>query len=338
MSTAVLIVNWNGCADTLECLESVFRLSPRPARVIVCDNGSTDSSVARIRAWAEGSLCTWTPPDHPLRPLTFPPLPKPIPLAEYDRHTAERGGKPRSDSSGLVLIHTGANLGFAGGNNVGLRYALAQPDVQAVWLLNNDTVVPPDALRFLEQRLHAGPDVGMVGSTLRYYSEPHKVQTQGGASYNPWLALPRHIGHARPAETPCPAAQVQRQLAYIAGASMLVSRRFVEQIGGMNEEFFLYFEELDWALRARGRFALAYAPESIVFHREGGSIGSGSRDAAKSWISDYHFLRNRVRITRQWRPAMLPTVYLALGVALLRRARRGQWRDLPKLARVIWEA
>ena len=93
---------------------------------------------------------------------------------------------------------------------------------------------------------------------------------------------------------------------YVEGASMLVTRQFLEEIGIMCEDYFLYFEEADWAIRAEGRFKLAYAPESIVYHKVGGSIGTSSNPAKKSYTCDYFNIRNRLLFTRRFYPTALP--------------------------------
>lgn len=332
MKVYVLILNTNAWQDTIECLESLFRSRGPELSVVVCDNDSADGSVSYLRAWAEGRLSAYAPPDNPLRDLSVPPVPKPIAVAEYDRETAERGGDPAVDPR-LVLIRNGGNLGFSGGNNVGLRYLLARGGFDHVWLLNPDTVVHPDAARRLVEAEEREPDVGIVGSTILYYSAPNTVQALGGARYNRWLALPNHIGVGQPASRPVDSAAVRSEMTYVYGASMLVTRRFLEDVGLLNEEYFLYFDELDWAMRARGRYGLAYAPESVVYHREGGNLGAGR---TKSWTSDYYFMRNRIRVTRKFNRHALPTVYVALMAAMLRRLRRRQWDRVRMIAGLLW--
>jgi hypothetical protein len=86
-------------------------------------------------------------------------------------------------------------------------------------------------------------------------------------------------------------------------------------------------------LRAGGRYRLGYSPESVVYHREGGSLGAG---AGKSWTSDYYFMRNRIRITREFVPFALPTVYIALMAAAARRAYRGQWDRARMIMKLLW--
>ena len=334
MRIGVVVLNWNGWPDTLECLESLLRCRGVEGPIVVCDNDSADDSLDRLKAWAEGRLDVWTPPGAPLRDLSHPPHPRPIPFVEHDRGAAERGGDDRDDAARLVLVRTEANLGFAGGNNVGLRYLLARQDVDAVWLLNNDTVVDPGAAEALAAEVARDPRIGLCGSTLLYYHEPDRVQAAGGASYNAWLALPRHIGESLPLARIPGADEVRARLAYPTGASMLVTRVFLEAVGLMSEDYFLYFEELDWARRAAGRFRVGYAPESRVYHREGRSTGTDGSER-KSATADYYFLRNRLRVTRRHFPGREATVRFGLLLALVNRLRRRQWDRVGMIAR-IW--
>ena len=240
---------------------------------------------------------------------------------------------------GLTLLQSGANLGFAGGNNVGLRYALDH-GAEYVWLLNNDTLVEPDALTQLVDKMVREPALGLCGSTLLYEGQRDTVQALGGAHYNRWLGTVAHLGQHElwPQEPNAETLerQVEGQLSYLIGASTLASRRFLETIGLLQDDYFLYFEELDWAARARGRFRLGYAAGSVVYHKEGSSIGGTDRArAGKSYTADLYALKNRVRFTRRFYPYALPTVYLGLLVALANRVRRRQWRRVQLIVRVM---
>lgn len=296
----IIIVNWNGGQDTVECLESLFRLTYTSFTMVVCDNGSSDDSLAVIKRWAE-SRC--------------------LDYGEYSSEEAEQDGKRDADFP-LVVIRSTVNLGFAGGNNVGMRYALAKRDNAYVWLLNNDTVVEPDALTRLVERMEQQPSVGMCGSTIRLYHNPEKIQAQGGGYYCRWIGLPWHYGRwGRKINQ----RRAEAWMNYVEGASMLVSRQFLEEIGLMCEDYFLYFEEADWAIRAKGRFQLAYAPQSVVYHKVGKSIGTSSNPAKKSYTCDYFNIRNRILFTRRFYPAALPIIYLVLLGALLLRLFLGKW-------------
>src|SRR6266480_5240679 len=334
----VLIVNWNNWPDTLECLESVFRTTYSDFQVILCDNGSTDGSLDYVKAWADGRLDAQVGPSSPLRQLTHPSLDKPIRYLERDRQLSEKGGSADDGTYPLILIQTGRNAGFGAGNNVGLRYILARDDARFVWLLNNDTVVAPDALTELVATLGAKPDAGQCGSTILFYDRPDIIQICGGCKYNPLWGSIRALGAGRPASDLPDTESVEQRMAYVAGASLLVRTGFVQRVGLMCEDYFLYFEEIDWATRGRGQYGLTYAPRSRVYHKKGRTAGSSSHPMSRTTSAETFLIRSRIVYTRKFKRWALPTVCLAVGVALLSRIRRGQWARMMPMIRVAVES
>ena len=229
-------------------------------------------------------------------------------LADYATRHAEQ----------VAFFPLEANRGYAAGNNAALRYALAQPDFTYAWVLNNDTIVEPDALTWLVRYMEEHPEVGLCGSRLVYAWDRSRIQGYGGR-YNPWLGV---------AESYREVADIPR-IDYVIGAAVFVRRDFLVDIGLMCEDYFLYFEELDWAVRTRGRYALGCEPRSIVYHREGASIGAdGAPTGEKSELADYYAMRNRLLFTRKYYPWCLPTVYLSSIVMLYNRFRRHQYRRI----------
>jgi GT2 family glycosyltransferase len=335
MTVYIVVVNWNGWSDTIECLESVFRSDYPSFRVVVCDNDSRDCSLDQIKAWADNRLNKLVSPASKLKHLSWPPVDKPIAYIEYCREEAERGGYPGNEAP-LVLIRNGDNLGFAGGNNVGLRYALAKGDCEYVWLLNNDSVITPDALTKLAERMKEKPSAGMCGSTLLYYERPLKVQALAGGWYCKWIGLPWHMGRLKKSSDSINPKKVERWMNYVVGASLFVSKQFLHDIGLMCEDYVLYFEEADWAIRAERRFKLAYAPESIVYHKVGGSIGTSSNPAKKSYTCDYYNIRNRILFTRRFYPVALPTIYLVIFGTLFLRLFFGRWDRVVMIFKLLF--
>jgi GT2 family glycosyltransferase len=244
---------------------------------------------------------------------------KPVEVAVYDRAAAEAGGDP-AEHARLVLIRTGGNLGFAGGNNVGLRYALARGGFDHVWLLNNDTVVEADALTRLVERMAERPDAGICGSLTPYYDAPGTIWTAGGGTFNRWLAKSCSLDDRRPVRDASPRDEVERRMDYVAGASMLVSKKFLDSVGLMCEEYFLYFEEPDWYFRGRDRFGLAYADRSIVYHKVG--ISTTRRDEGPDRSARSYYFRAQLLFTAKFFPQALPLVLVRVGVNRLKSAVR----------------
>jgi len=317
---AIILLNWNSRLDTLECLESVFRLNYPNFRVLVCDNDSSDGSLDSIEDWAAGNMPV-APASKEYVWLLSQPRPKKIlSCVRHTRAQAEAAAVQPVDSD-LVLIETGANLGFAGGNNVGIRFAQNVLHADYVWLLNTDTVADPWALTAMVARAQKSETFGMVGSSLIYYWQPHTVQALGGASLDIRNTRIRHIGDGSPvADIPLDGSQVESQMAYVIGASMLVSRKFIEQVGLMCEDYFLYYEEVDWALRAKNKFKLGYTPESKVFHK----VGGASRRVA-STASLRYMWRNRIRFVARFLPGSLPGTLFVIILDLARALLKGQF-------------
>jgi GT2 family glycosyltransferase len=290
---SILLLNWNGWRDTIECLESVFRLDYLDFQVIVCDNDSRDGSLEKIAAWARGELLPEMAEDHLQRSHSWPPVAKPITAATLSRAEVDLGARPTD--ARLVLIQTGGNLGYAGGNNVGIRWAIADGSVGYIWLLNNDTVVDPGALTALVRQAEADPVIGMVGSRILYYDEPERVQAHAGGSVVRWTGLTHHL------DGPTPMGDDQIDPDYIMGASLLARTAVAEQVGGLDERYFLYSEEVDWCLRSRLQgWKLAYAPSSQVWHKGGRSVNYGSP------LHDYHTVRGMLLLVGRFYPKRLP--------------------------------
>ncbi len=334
--TYIIILNWNGWQDTLECLESVFRLDYDNYQVIVCDNDSQDDSLDHIRAWSEGKEIAVIDKECPLPEIRNNPVVKPIPYVEHNRQSAESGGNVSGNEASLILIKTGHNLGFAGGNNVGLRYALQQNDFDYVWLLNNDTVVDPHCLARMVDYTSNRLDPSMCGSRLLYYDDPDTIQALGGARYNKWTGLAKSVGLNKDAHEEIEPLQYEQQISYIMGASWLIPKSFLAEIGLMEESYFLYNEEIDWCVRGN-KYNLCYADDAVVYHKEGRSIGSSSDKRRTSLFSDYYLFSNKLDFTFMFYPEAIITVYLVTFVQVINRLRRGQWSKARLILNIMLE-
>jgi hypothetical protein len=303
-TVAILILNWNGWPYTIECLESVQRLTYSNHRMVVLDNGSTDGSMDKIKAWAAGEL--------PVESKFFSrnPVTTPLRWIEYDRAAAESGGRPEKEAEmeslspgrPMVLIQTGSNLGFAGGNNVGIRYALKR-GADYIWLLNNDTVVDQNALTEMMKPATSDGRIGIVGSKLLSYGKPETIETTGGGRIIPWLGVIKHIGAGR---RDAGGWDKNIEPDYICGASLLIGATVLEKVGLLDETYFFYAEDADLGERVRrSGFTIKYCPAGKVWHRQGGSLNVTSPKA------DYLRIKNVLVFFRKYYP-----YYLHIGAFL----------------------
>jgi GT2 family glycosyltransferase len=218
----------------------------------------------------------------------------------------------------VEIAELGANLGFAKGNNVGMRIALGR-GADFVWLLNNDTTVDPMALGALLRTADCDRRAGAVGSVIYSFEDPEQIRIWGGGHIDFLLGrsicFPQHV--------------VNENVQYITGASLFLRRQAVEQVGLLDEEFFMYWEDADYGFRLRrSGWRLAVAADSKVWHKEQGSVGK------KSVLMDAYFNRSAVRFFRKH--ASLPLV--PVGFSLTQRFAR--WVLMGDLARVgaVWTA
>jgi GT2 family glycosyltransferase len=145
--------------------------------------------------------------------------------------------------------------------------------------------------------------------------------------------MARRLGKDRPVDRAADWRRVERHLGYVSGASCLLRNAFLREVGLMAEDMFLYGEEIDWAFRAKGRYSLALASESVVYHKKGRSTGSKSYGTGRSVTSAYFLWRARQRVTRRHYPAGLPAL-LSLGLfAAAREFLRGDVRTADAIVR-----
>lgn len=303
-SLGCVLVCYNAGPALLDCLESLLATRGPRLCVVVVDNASTDDSVARLTAWAEGRTPYAAPAD-----LPFPLAPVPKPL---------RFDAPGPGGHRLRLLRAAVNGGFAAGANLGLAALAAEPEIDRFWLLNPDAVVPPGTPGALAGFAPPG-GFALMGGRALYLEAPERIQIDGGLI--DWRSgQTRNLNQCAPHDAPWPDPA---RLDFVTGASLVASRAFYEAAGPLPEDYFLYYEEVEWALR-RGALPLAYCPGAVIYHRAGAAIGSGAPGRPASAFSLYFLHRGRMRFLRRHRPAALPYAAvwtLAKAAQLLLRRR-----------------
>jgi len=271
----IIVLNWNGLADTLACLASLACLDYPAHEVVVVDNGSTDDSVATV-------------------------------CATYPR---------------VTLIETGENLGYVGGNNVGLEYASAM-DADYALLLNNDIEAAPDSLRLLVAAAEANPATGIVGPTIYYFDRPNVVWSAGGDI--DWRrGRTRMIGLDEVDQGQF--GHTVRPVDFVSGCALLIKMGLVEQVGLLDPRFFAYYEETEWCVRvARAGFRILHVPQAKIWHK----ISPGAREASPQ--VHYYMTRNRLLLLKLSETGVVPwlhTLFLDYGRTLMSWTLRPKWRN-----------
>ena len=233
----IILVNYNGEADTIECVHSLNGIVYENYRIVLVDNGST------------------------------------VPISEV--------GKSFFEKNCHVIYHD-RNSGFAGGNNIGIQYAI-QEGAEFVLLLNNDTIVEPDFLNVLLEQYEKNKEVGALGGRINYYHDRDIIWYGGGffGTEDGWGHHERHgeICNAR--------TGIVRDVTFLTGCLMLIPIQTIKRIGLLDESFFLYLEDTDYCCRiSQAGMKMLYCEDARIYHKVYGST-SKIND-----IRHYYFFRN----------------------------------------------
>ena len=239
----IIILNWNGKEDTIECVESVRNITYPNYEILIVDNGSTDGSQQVFKQ-------------------------------KY---------------VDIILIENPKNLGYAEGNNIGMRYALKR-GTDYILLLNNDTTVDQSFLDELIKQAEIDKKIGILGPKIYVYHEPNKLNSVG-ANIDFWTGGASHIG----------CNQIDRgqfedikKVDYVTGAAILVKKEVIKKIGLLDKRYFCYYEETDWCVRAKkAGYSVIAVPKAKIGHKIGSTSGK------IKGFTLYHLTRNRFLFMRK---------------------------------------
>jgi GT2 family glycosyltransferase len=250
---AIIIVNWNGLEDTVECLESLKKITYPNYDVILVDNGSKGND-ARVLKEKFGDY--------------------------------------------IHLIQNAKNYGFAGGVNIGMRYALDNSRPDYILLLNNDVVVAPMFLTEMVKVAESDPTIGIAGAKVYYYDDPHRLQivwARINLWLGRWISTPLMLteGIAK-RESDLGQYDSTKEVDAVAGCCFLIKKPALENIGLLDEDFFSFCEEAEYYIRTRkANYKIVYVPKAQVWHK-----GSASTSGISTFRC-YFLARNNFRFMRK---------------------------------------
>ena len=240
---SIIILNWNGKKDTIDCLESLKNITYPNYEILLVDNGSTDGSVDCFRE-------------------------------QYPE---------------IEIIENKENLGFAEGNNIAIR-KIVKKETKYILLLNNDTVVDKRFLDELIKVAESNQNIGILGPTIYYYSQPNKIQSAGAKIL--WNkgrdSISRHneldVGEYNKIE----------EVDYVSGCALLAKVEVFKKIGCLNKHYFAYWEETDLCIRAHDAlYKVLYVPKAKIWHK------GGSTSKKTNGFIQYHMTRNMFWFMKQ---------------------------------------
>lgn len=246
----IIVLNWNGWKDTIECLESLKKVNYSNFEILAVDNGSTNESTTKIENF-----------------LNQPPYPQ-----RYK------------------IINLRNNLGFSGGNNAGIKYAL-ENGADYVLLLNNDTTVAPDFLNKLVETGENDARIGIIGPLVYFFYEPQKIWF-GGGKIN-WLK--NKATHLHYQEIDKGNLLKNFETEYITGCALLIKKEVIEKIGFMAEDYFLYYEDTDWNLKAKkAGYKIILEPQAKIWHK----VSASTKEFSSNYV--YYNVRNGMLFARRF--------------------------------------
>ena len=259
----IILLNYNGWKDAVECLESVYKITYPNWELILVDNGSVDGSISKIKEWAAGKIQVES------KFFEYDAERKPIEYIEelfYDEEEAKVKVSKKEEERDTLLPHQKLsilriekNRGFTGGNNIGIEYILKGRKTGYILLLSNDTVVDK---KFLEELVKVGESdkkFGIVGAVNYYYDEPEKVWYAGG-KINFWNGKVYKIDTGQ--------NNMIKEADHLAASCFLIKKEVIEKVGMLDHEYFAFWDDADWCVRAhKAGYRVLCVPKAKIWHK-----------------------------------------------------------------------
>jgi len=286
----VLIVGYRNAQDVVDCLTALLKASTSPGfDVFICENGGQDAYRQLTESLTSSGLCELSRQPH---------------IYAQDREFDEvTHFKLSQRETNVRVARACSNLGYAGGINAWLRPLSCLTGWKGIWVLNPDTLPHPTALYALVERAETGGKA-MVGSTILEAGEESRVRFRGGLHWQVSLPRPVAIGLGDDLSAAHDLSAIETIMDSPSGASLYATRSCVEKIGLMDDTYFLFYEDIDWGVRAKA-LGLGYASGSVVAHKRGTTTGSSGRLRSVSKLSVYLEHRNGIHFVRRHFPRTL---------------------------------
>jgi GT2 family glycosyltransferase len=274
---AIIILNWNGWEDTIECLESLFKINYQNYCIILVDNDSKDNSIEKIKKYYNQSYSNFYDSK----------------MLEYEEKELKFINPNLKDNNKvLVLLKNSKNYGYAKGNNIGIRFAFRVFNPDYVLLLNNDTVVDENFLKELMEEAKKHEKVGIYAPKI-LKADNHQIIDSTGHIISWGRIIDRGQGKIDKHQY-----DPKKRVTGAKGAACLYKREMLESIGLFKEDYITSYEDAELSWRAnRNHWKAIYVPNSIVYHK---GERSTKKDETKILYFQNQSLKNMTSTVKQY--------------------------------------
>lgn len=268
--SSIVLLNYNSADDTIGCLQSLFRISYPNYNIVLIDNNSSDDSIEKIRQYLRS---------------------KHIYFSYLDTNPAENLTETNRLPL-ITIIQSGRNGGYGFGNNIGIKYALAHC-ADYVLVLNNDTIVDSGFLEPLVEMCEADKKIGIASSKIYFHDSPDVLWFNGGR----FLPVTAKVEHVNFKERDI-GQKTPKENTFISGCLWLIPRQVFEKVGFINEDYFMYVEDLEYCHRVLAEgYTLKVCEKSRILHKVGASTGGNFSEFSVFWMA-----RNKVMFSTKFVP------------------------------------
>ncbi len=264
---AVIVLNWNRPRETVQCIKAILASDYGRRFILLVDNGSSEESLGEIIRELESEAVVI--PRSPDVDKTEPIVDKPATGTQARTSRRLEALSDEDTARRVFLIRNDRNLGYAGGNNIGIRFALSVLECELILLLNDDAQVTCGALTSLVESIGGDNQVGMVSPTVLFPADlfGEGIVESAGGRFASYFFRPRQVGYREPLTS---LAGGLHDVDWIPGVCMLIRSQVFRTIGLLDESFFAYWEDVDFSMRARqAGYRLVCDRDALVYHRRG---------------------------------------------------------------------
>jgi len=250
-NTAVILVNYNGYEDTIECINSLLLSDYKNFTIFLTDNNSTNNSKQELLNFFNSEKLNYL---------------------LVDNNYSKNNKQELKSNIQIVFISSNKNLGFGGGNNLAIKVAKSLKDFDFYWLLNTDTKVFKNSLSLLVKEMSLNANFGFLSSVLLYYSNPNTIQSFGVKFY-PILGMARHLHNRKNTDFIKKLPKSIYKCNLVPATALLTTKEVLKQINGFDDKnFFMYGEDTDLVLRGQKKgFKAGVVKDSFVLHKKNAS-------------------------------------------------------------------